>query len=99
MRCVCVCVCVFSFRYGEAKRWLQYAIDTIKAIRGGTKNNDVAIVMTNLAIIFKEMGQMQEAVHFYEEALTIRRQLFRGQSPYIAQVSRHRHLACVPICL
>lgn len=79
----------WDFRYSEAKRWFQYAIDILKAIRGGSAvSNDVAIVVTNLAIVCKEMGQLQEAAKLYEDALNMRRQLFKGQSPYVAQV-RH----------
>ena len=54
--------------------------------KGSSVSNDIAIIMTSLAIVLKEMGQLQEAVTMYEEALAIRRKLFKGQSPYIAQV-------------
>ncbi|CAE7534585.1 NPHP3, partial [Symbiodinium microadriaticum] len=77
-------ICKAHVRYNDAKIWFLYAVDVVRAVRGPV-NNDIAIILTNLAILNKEVGQMQEAVRLYEEALAIRRQLFKGQSPFIAQ--------------
>ena len=74
-------------RYNDAKRWFQYAIDVLKALHGPV-HNDLAILITSLAIVLKEMGLVQEAVLLYEQALSIRRQLCKGQSPLIAQVCK-----------